>query len=137
MIYGVKEYTEKRKFLNIEKMSEVEKSLYKSLAKLKSPAFDCFLHFSDDIYDTIDVLVKNTKLEIGTEIKVERWDGNGNPVFVKIIDIKGDFIQFDKGYCKYGNDIIWEEKSKKGDRYWQNSHNNIDWDKYYIEIDEV
>lgn len=137
MVFGVKEYTEIRKVLNRDKMSETERVLYDCFKKCNFPVLDYVNIVSDKSYDEIQVTVKNTRLEAGSTVKVERWDGNGNPVFVKVINIKGDFIQFDKGYCKFGNNIIWEEEGKKGDRYWQNAHNNIDWDKYYMETNEV
>lgn len=72
-----------------------------------------------------------TKIDIGTKILIERWDGNGIPEEVKVIGLKTSisrvFVRCNKGYFIFSE---WNKSTDNIDFTWTAS--DKDWCKEYM-----
>lgn len=80
------------------------------------------------------VKYKNTEIRKGSEITIERWDGNGIHDTVKVEKIVDGIIICDEGIIpEWGSNFIW--KGDKGkDKYYTKNHCSINWENYWMKI---
>lgn len=78
--------------------------------------------------NTIDI---RQRIDIGTEIDIERWDGNGTSEIVKVIGLKTSisrvFIRCNKGYFVFSE---WNKSKDNIDFTW--TATDKDWCKKYM-----
>lgn len=89
------------------------------------------ISFNDEWYTEDTIKEENTLLQKGSKVRVDRWDGNGNPSYITVKEVIDDLIIFNEGTAYWGENLIWRGEGK--DRYWNNSHCFIEWNDYYVE----
>jgi hypothetical protein len=132
MIIGNKEY-KRRVLKNITEVEYKDLQGFKLTSTLMESIASAFVYTSDERYFK-DYFEKNEKLEVGSTIRVQRWDWNGidDEFSAKIKTKKGKII-FDTREKCYSKQFKWNNKQKND--WVKRAKRNVDFTYKYIETE--